>query len=97
MVERIRITADLTSLRVPHIPAGTIVEAQRTEEGGWLVIKPAAWGGLGIPDDCAVPLSVPCGNCGTYRSVDAEGNVETCPYCGDDEWNLVEATEANVP
>lgn len=36
-----------------------------------------------------------CGNCGTWREVN-NFIVERCPFCGDDEYSLVESDE-NVP
>jgi len=37
-------------------------------------------------------VSVECPNCGVYRTV-TEANVERCPHCGDDGWNLFDVEE----
>lgn len=40
---------------------------------------------------------IECGNCECPRSVDPEGEVQECPQCGDDAWDLYEAADARVP
>ena len=35
------------------------------------------------------PDTVICGNCGASRSVDDRWNVQECPVCHDDEYNII--------
>lgn len=53
---------------------------------------PAHWIGVDYaPKSDITAISMPCGNCGTYRMITGV-MVQRCPNCGDDEIDLSEST-----
>jgi hypothetical protein len=55
------------------------------------------------PTTCGLSISeliaehgLECGNCGKWRIISAEGDVEDCP-CGDEGWNLYDKADVIVP